>query len=343
MKLAILTALAFCASWAISEVVRRNAQNLNLVQFPNERSSHAVPTPSGGGFGIALASIISGLLIGPEIIGPVAVSAAAALLGIFDDRFDLSARLRLTAHFVFVGLLLATLPSLPLLSTPLGDLPPWVMAALLIVGGVWWINVFNFMDGVDGLAAGQAVFMGVSAITLLALEGSSTGAEALHMWALAISSASAGFLVLNWPPARIFMGDAGSNFLATAIFALFIGLISKGHLSLPVFAILAALFLTDATVTLLGRLRSGSSAFSAHRLHVYQKLSRRRGGHRSATLIYLAINVAWLYPLAYLALMHEDISWWLASFAYVPIAIVCLVARAGLPELQPASGKTQDE
>lgn len=339
----LISILAFCTSWAVSELLRSNASRLKLIQLPNERSSHYVPTPSGGGLAIALASIVSGCAIAPQITAPICVSAAAAVLGLLDDRFDLSARLRLIAHFAFVGMLLAATPSLPALPTPLGELPPWAMVTLLTVGGVWWINVFNFMDGIDGLAASQAVFMGVGAITLSAVDGVLNEAEGLYTWAFIISSASAGFLVLNWPPARIFMGDAGSNFLATAIFALFVGLISADVLSLQVFAIFAALFMTDATITLLGRLRSGSSAFSAHRLHAYQKLSRTQGGHRRATLIYLAINVAWLYPLAYFARIHEGISWWLTAAAYVPIALACFGARAGLPEHQPASGKTQDE
>lgn len=338
LQIYLIIVLAFVASWVISELIRRNARNLNLVQLPNERSSHTSPTPSGGGLGIALASTICGLIVWSELVVPVLVSASAALLGLLDDRLGLSARLRLVIHFVIVGLLLAALATLPVLSTPFGDVPPWAMALALLVGGVWWINLYNFMDGIDGLAASQAIFMGLSAITLTRLGGSSAS-DAMSMWLLTISSASAGFLVLNWAPARIFMGDAGSNFLATAIFAVYVRMIADGQLSLPIFAILAALFLTDATCTLLGRLRSGSSGFSAHRLHVYQKLSRRPGGHRMATVIYLAINVAWLYPLAYFAQTYEDAAWWLTFLAYCPIVLFCFAARAGLPDSKPIPGK----
>lgn len=338
------TALAFTLSWVTSEAIRRHAVRLGLVQTPNVRSSHSIPTPSGGGVGIALASTVCGLILGSELLVPVLVSAAASLLGSLDDRMDLSPRLRLGLHFVFVGALLWALGSPPTLATPFGELPPWVLAAVLLVGGVWWINLYNFMDGIDGLAASQAIFMGVSVITLSHL----TAPAALHtnaglVWALAISSASAGFLALNWPPARLFMGDSGSNFLATALFAVLVGLLNRGELDATVLLILAALFMTDATVTLIGRLRTGNSGFSAHRLHAYQKLSRQRGGHRSATLIYVAINVCWLYPLAYLAQMNIEIAWWLAALAYVPLVVFCLVARAGLPERSPVAGKTHDE
>ena len=338
----LIIVLAFIATWAISELIRRNARNLNLVQLPNERSSHTSPTPSGGGLGIAVASTICGFIVGPELVVPVLVSASAALLGLIDDRFGLSARLRLLIHFVIIGSLLLALTALPVLSTPFGEIPPWAMGLVLLVGGVWWINLYNFMDGIDGLAASQAIYMGLSAITLTRLNVSSTP-DAMSIWLLAVSSASAGFLVLNWAPARIFMGDAGSNFLATAIFAVFVGMIADGHLSLPTFMILAALFFTDATITLLGRIRNGSHGFSAHRLHVYQKLSRRPGGHRMATLIYLAINVAWLYPLAYFAQTFDDTSWWLTCLAYCPIVLFCLLARAGLPDSQPIPRKPSYE
>ena len=328
----LVIAFGFAAAWIGAELVRRNAQNLRLVQTPNERSSHTIPTPSGGGLGIALAGAVCGLFVDTSLFWPVLASTAAALLGLLDDRFNLSARLRLVIHFALIAVVLATVGPLPPLVTHLGTMPSVALSALLLVAGVWWLNLYNFMDGIDGLAASQAVFLCAGAATLAHLGTTTTQLDATSWWAFAVAAASAGFLVLNWPPARIFMGDAGSNFLAVAIFSISMSLVAQGYLELPVFVILTALFVADATTTLVGRLRSGNSGFTAHRLHVYQKLSRRLGQHKIATLIYLAINIAWLYPLAYLAREHSGAAWWFVALAYLPLVSLGFAARAGLPE-----------
>ena len=331
----LIIAFGFAAAWMGAELIRRNAEKLRLVQTPNERSSHTMPTPSGGGLGIAFAGTVCGLLIDTSLFWPILASVSAALLGLLDDRFGLSARVRLIVHFALIAMVLATVGPLPPLATPLGSVPSVALGALLLVAGVWWLNLYNFMDGIDGLAASQAIFLCAGAATLAHLGTIPAELEAVSWWAFAVAAASAGFLVLNWPPARIFMGDAGSNFLAVAIFSISMSLVAQGYLELPVFVILTALFVADATTTLIGRLRSGNSGFTAHRLHVYQKLSRRLGQHKAATLIYLAINIAWLYPLAYLAREHSGASWWFVALAYLPLVSFGFVARAGLPEGQP--------
>ncbi|HTM79236.1 MAG TPA: glycosyltransferase family 4 protein, partial [Devosia sp.] len=306
-------------SWGLADAVRRHAVALNLVQSPNERSSHVVPTPSGGGVGIAVAGSLAGILVcvgAPAYFWWVlAASVLIACVGLVDDRFDLSSRIRIVIHFLVVGGLLFALPALPSIATPLGGLPAPLLYAMALVAGVWWVNLFNFMDGIDGIAASQAVFMAVGLVALIVTASGTIQANPAVFWLVFTASASAGFLVLNWPPAKVFMGDVGSNYLAVIILALGLHEIATGRLSYAAFLILVAAFSTDATITLVRRAAMGERWFAAHRLHAYQKLSRRRG-HGPVTLLYLAINLLWLYPLAYMATIFPQNSLLAGGAAY---------------------------
>lgn len=326
-----LTVTAFGLAWVLAEQVRRNAERLSLVQVPNARSSHSVPTPSGGGIAIAIAATLVGLFYAttdPRLWLILLTGAAAALLGFMDDRLDLPSSLRLAVHALLTAILLWAIGDLPSLATPLGPLHPILLYCLLSVAGIWWINLFNFMDGIDGIASSQAIFMVVALIALTLSDGVPT-AGALIWWMSAVGSASIGFLILNWPPARIFMGDAGSNFVAFSIFAGAISLIAQGEIGYAIPVILGALFITDATVTLLRRITSGQRWFSAHRSHAYQRLSQRWQRHLPVTLLSIGINVLWLAPLAYVAQSFPELAWPVAVIAYVPLTAISVMSGAG--------------
>lgn len=340
-NLYLVMALSFTATAAIAELTRRNAVRFGLVQVPNERSSHSVPTPSGGGLAIVLVSSFAGALLSSGLFGIILACTLAGLLGFLDDRLNLSAKLRLVAHFVLISAVVAIL----FFGTPLDDgltVYAWVLAPLVVIAGVWWINLFNFMDGIDGLASSQAIFMTAASFALASGGVSAPGLESFLLLDLVVLACASGFVVLNWPPARIFMGDAGSNFLAMAIFCIFLGLIAAGRLDVPAALILSALFVCDATVTLLTRILRGESGFKAHRTHAYQKLSRLPGGHRRTTLIYLAINCCWIYPLAHLAQTFGNWGWGLVAVACIPIVVLCVLVRAGDVD-SPPSGKIVHE
>lgn len=339
--LPIMVVLAFALSFSIAEVIRRHSVRLQLVQIPNHRSSHAKPTASGGGVGIAVAGTAFGILLaqGAPLAFQIAVAVAGigATIGFLDDRFDLSPILRIVFHFGLVATLLLSTSVVPL-----ADLQVWSGWSILAFGGllvlgVWWINLFNFMDGIDGIAASEAVYILAAAATFLI--GNTTDAAwiVLSIFATVIG-ACLGFLILNWPPARIFMGDAGSNYLAFFILAAALITVAAGGMRLSVWAILPAVFVADATVTLLRRAVHGERWFSAHRLHAYQKLSRRWKSHRLSTLLYIAINVLWLYPLAYWADSQPTYEWLIAVLAYIPLLLFCWIAGAGRPE--PTTGHT---
>lgn len=330
-------AMAFLLAWLLAELVRRSAAVLKLVQVPNLRSSHVIPTPSGGGVGIAIVGTLAGLaLVAGDadiyFFCAIGLSSLAAVMGLLDDRFELSARLRLALQCAIVVTLVVLAGDLPPLPTPFGSLPQPLLLLGLVLCGVWWVNLFNFMDGIDGIAGIEAILVLAGAVTLGLLAPDAPGFGALSWWALCVGAATAGFLVLNWPPARIFMGDAGSNYLAVVVLGILLSLLASGLLTYPTAVVLAALFVTDASVTLLRRMGYRQRWFAAHRLHAYQKLSRRWKSHQRVTLLYAAINIFWLYPLAYLAQFSPGMNWVPVLAAYLPLAAFCWAAGAGKPE-----------
>lgn len=331
LAIAVIAALA---AFALTEIVRRNAARLGIVQAPNARSSHAIPTPSGGGAGIVFGgSIATGAaaVSAPSLYGPMLVIALLiAAIGFIDDRRPLSARLRLPAQFVLIGLAIAFAVSLDALAAQIGlPLPPLLVGAAAVIASVYWLNLFNFMDGIDGIAASQAIYMCVAALLLIWLQQPAAGSGETGAVLLGVAAASFGFLLRNWPPAKIFMGDAGSTYLGFMIAMLALASIAAGWLSLPQWLILAAAFVTDATVTLARRLLQRERVFEAHRRHAYQVLSRRWRSHRKVTLGFILVNVVWLLPLAWAAGRWG----WLAAFvAYVPLVALAIHFGAGAPE-----------
>ena len=154
----------------------------------------------------------------------------------------------------------------------IGWLTGWWLSALLLFTGVWWVNLFNFMDGTDGIAAVEALSVLASALVLLDFQISDSP---ILLFMLVVVVAILVFLFFNWPPAKIFMGDVGSTWLAFIIFALALLSIQAGWLSYSVWLILPALFVTDATVTLLRRMINGERWYQAHRTHAYQLIGNK--------------------------------------------------------------------
>lgn len=190
------------------------------------------------------------------------------------------------------------------------------------------------MDGIDGIAGVQTITMLVASSILMALTHPGIIGGPLWSLALCIVAATLGFLLLNWPPARIFMGDSGSIWLGLMIFALALLTVQQNLLSYATWLILAASFISDATITLLIRLSHGERGYEAHRTHAYQRLSRRwhgnrKTGHQRVTILVLGINVVWLAPLAWGALLSPKYSLIFLIMAYLPVVIGVVWAGAG--------------
>lgn len=332
----IVTALAAALAFAVTSWVLRVAHRIGTIAEVNSRSSHTRPTPSGGGLGIVAGGTLGAALAvwaAPWPLGlVVALALAMALVGFLDDRTGLPVSVRLPAQLALAGAMLATLP-LESLGAAIGlPWPALVLALPLLLATVYWINIFNFMDGIDGIAGSEAVFI-LLAAALLAAVGGVDPASPLLWWLVAIAAATCAFLALNWPPARIFMGDAGSTYLGFMLAYAGFATIAAGWLTLWQWLILVALFLADATLTLLRRLARREPIFKAHRLHAYQHLSRRWGGHRPVTLLAIGVNVVWLLPLAWAAGAFPANGPWLAALAYLPLIGGLLLAGAGRKEV----------
>ncbi len=303
--------LLFFASLALTWAVRRYALRRDLLDLPNERSSHRVPTPRGGGLAIAVAGMLAlGFLGIRDVLEAtmalaLAAGALAALIGWLDDHRDLAPGPRLLVQ-VLTGLwALWWLGGLPEVDFGFFRLHAGLPGSLIaLLGIVWLVNLYNFMDGTDGLAAGQAVTAAGAAGLLLLHRGH----EGLALYSLALAAAAAGFLVFNRPPARLFMGDVGSYFLGFTLAVLAIAGERAGALSLWCWLILLAWFLTDATLTLLLRLFRGEPWHQAHRQHAYQRLVQMGWSHGRLLSAFLALQLLVLTPLAALGSLDAGIA-----------------------------------
>jgi Fuc2NAc and GlcNAc transferase len=345
--------LALLLSLALTALIARHAARLGLVDQPNLRSSHNLPTPRGGGAAIVIATLIvtaASLVLQPAVSAPpfsqpveaaLMLGLPIAVIGLLDDRHGVAARWRFLTQGLVVACLLLWLAPLPgFLLAPGYALPAPVLWLGLWFFGVAWINAFNFMDGIDGLAASEALFI-LAAGAMLAATGMPDAVhQPLFTLLLTIAAATLGFLLLNWAPARIFMGDVGSTWLAFMIFALAILTVRAGWMNFGSWLILGAIFVTDTTVTLLVRIRNGERWYSAHRSHAYQRSvgrlihegRSRTQAHRRATHTVAAINIAWLMPLAWAAQAWPHYNMVLCTLAYIPLIGIALRLGAGRSE-----------
>ncbi len=278
----LLLATAAVGGAVSTGLVTRALRRRAILDYPNERSSHAVPTPRGGGWGILLVLVPGWALLGvaPAVLAGLAGLAAVSWL---DDRRGLPPAPRLLIQAAAVVLGLWTLGG----SLVFQGWLPWaldrVVAALC---WLWFINLFNFMDGIDGLAGSEAVSV---AVGLALVAGAAGLAPDLIGPALVLAGAALGFLVWNWQPARVFMGDVGSVPLGFALGWLLVTAAAAGLW--PAAVLLPLYFLTDATVTLLRRLAAGRRVWQAHREHFYQRAVQAGRSHAGVVMAVLLTNM----------------------------------------------------
>lgn len=317
--------------------VKNHAFDLGLVQTPNHRSSHTKTTPHGGGIGIVVGTfffatclLLQNIDQAEFYIFTIGLTLLIAIKGLIDDIYHLSAQLRLLIQSLVSFLLIITIQSLPIPGfEPIAKLPIASTTALILLASIWWLNLFNFMDGIDGLAASQAIFMLLAAAGLILFIKPELISSSLWQGMIYLAIATIGFLFFNWPPAKIFMGDIGSNFLAFMLLIIALMTISLHWLNYATWTILACLFVSDSTLTLLRRIFTGQKWFEAHRSHTYQRLSRQWKSHKRVTLVATTINLIWLLPLAFLATQYAGWSWLFFILAYVPIMTIVWLLGAG--------------
>lgn len=283
--------------------LRRYALSRRLMDIPNARSSHSVPIPRGGGLAIVLSFLLAllllavmGLVAWPLVWALLGSGAGVAVLGFLDDHGHIAARWRLLGHFSAAVWALIWLNGLPPINAfSFGLELGWLGHVMAAVYLVWLLNLYNFMDGIDGIASVEAICVCLGG-ALLGIAGSSQPAE--FVVPLILAASVMGFLFWNFPPARIFMGDAGSGFLGVTLGILSLQAAWVAPQFLWSWLILLGVFIVDATFTLLRRLIRGDKVYEAHRSHAYQYASRRLGGHLPVTQAVAALNLFWLLPIA---------------------------------------------
>ena len=324
----ISLACTFLLSFALCGVYLRLARRWQILDTPNARSSHQLPTPHGGGvpmlLAFALGLVLASLWHGPwpvEYLVLACIALLLMLLGIADDLWDLSVRLRFSVYTLCSLVAAVSL-------VPLAD--PGVAAAVLPVVALivlWSMNLYNFMDGIDGIAAGQCLLACVGG-ALLSWQGDAQGSYPL--FCLLLAASHGGFLLWNWPPARLFMGDAGSIPTGFLLAGLAVLGAAKGELSPACWLVLLALFITDASWTLLWRMATGQKFTRPHRMHAYQRLSSRWNSHLRVDLLMLVIFLIWLLPLAWMIQIYPGYTFLLVILAYLPL-LYCMAKIRVLP------------
>jgi len=269
---------------------------------PNERSLHTHPMPRSGGIAILLA-IIAGwgwLLATSDMPAPlpwiIAAATAVAVVSLLDDLYEVSARMRLPVHMLAAILIL-----LGGIALPWG----WVGWIISLLGIVWMINLYNFMDGMDGFAGG----MTTAGFAILGIAGWWGGEQTYALYCWTVAASSLGFLLFNFPPARIFMGDVGSATLGLLVAGFSLWGMHNSLFPLWFPLLVFSPFAVDATVTLIRRILCKEKVWKAHRTHYYQRLVQAGWGHKKTVLAEYALMLG--AGSSALLLLHSV--WWLAG------------------------------
>ncbi len=333
----LVSVLVLALSASLTKAVRRLSRRYGLLDVPNVRSSHVAPTPRGGGVSIVIAAT-SGLLFLryldairiDVLLALIGGGSVVALIGFLDDHRRVPAGIRLAVHVAAALWALVCLGGLAplMIGHRVVDLG-WAGQVLALLGIVWTLNLFNFMDGIDGIAASEAVFITCAGALLTLVHGQASDTVAIG---LAFAAACLGFLLWNWPPATIFMGDVGSGYLGYVISVMALAATRDNPAAVWIWLILGGVFFVDATVTLVRRAIRRERLHEAHRGHAYQRLARRWQSHRRVTITVLLVNVGWLLPCALIAALYPQAAVWVAAGALALLLLVALGAGSGRRE-----------
>lgn len=314
--------LGFAVGTLYAGKAMRKCTELKLYNEVTDRSLHKNPTPRGGGYAFVVTTSIFSLIwlhIGtPSIhqtflVTLILCSLFIAYLGWLDDKYSVSAKLRLLCHF-----LAATLCSLMLPQLLVDILPLWAEKTLIILAWVWFINLYNFMDGIDGIAATQAaciayilsLMMPQIAPILLVLMGSVLG-----------------ILRFNWYPARVFMGDVGSTYLGFILAGfMFYSLTFNFAAGFWGSIIISIIFTLDATFTLIKRLLKGKAPWKAHKEHFYQRAVLLGMSHGQVVKRLILLNALFIV-CSLIAFTNPSVGLYIFIFVCIICCVIALRIR----------------
>jgi UDP-N-acetylmuramyl pentapeptide phosphotransferase/UDP-N-acetylglucosamine-1-phosphate transferase len=332
--------IAFAVATFLAKRFCNPISRFHILDFPNERSLHTLPIPRSGGIavlaGMGVGGVVtvllydSGLRIGFEILAVLILASVSFL----DDRFGVNQGLRLLTHFLAAIFLIVSGYTPEFLEFPgLAWVPgPFLVFPLLALFVVWMINLYNFMDGMDGLAGGMTV-IGFATFAILGRWGNH---EMFAVSSLLVAGAVAGFLLFNLPPAKIFLGDVGSSVLGFLAAAFSLGGTRDGLFPFWLALLIFSPFIVDATVTLGRRLVRGEKVWLAHKTHYYQKLVQIGWGQRKTLLVEYGLML--LCSLSALAAMQVGtlaqmgiVVFWACIYVCLLLAVAKLERRRARP------------
>lgn len=332
--LSLIVICSFFLTW----LLRRYALAKSIIDIPNERSSHSVPTPRGGGVAIVISFLLTlpllnfyDLLDSTLMWALLGAGSGVALLGFLDDHSHIAPLWRLLGHLFAAIWLLFWLGGLPPLIVFGYDLElMWFGNLLAVVYLIWSLNLYNFMDGIDGIASIEAICACLGGAFIYF----HLGKFDVVILPLLLAASVAGFLFWNFPPAKIFMGDAGSGFLGFILAGLSLQAAWIAPQLLWSWIILLGVFVVDATVTLFRRLIRREKVYQAHRSHAYQHASRYYQAHKPISIAVGLINILWLFPWAYFVAISKIDGVIATLIAYIPLLLLAIKFNAGTEEKQ---------
>jgi Fuc2NAc and GlcNAc transferase len=318
----LLLAVALLITVVGTKAFHSFALTRGIIANPNFRSLHQHPIPRGGGivFSLVFISAAIGLWletsIDPNLMRAIILGGAVATLsGLVDDVVQIAARTKLVIQGILAAWVLFCFGGEPLYD--LQWTPVFIDLAFSWFALVWLMNLYNFMDGIDGMAASGAIFICVASIIALLLAGHGDKSLILIFGLLAICTF--GFLLFNRPPATIFMGDSGSLFLGYCFGALITKTVTGGEISLWTWLILFGYFAGDTTTTTVLRIFLTKRWYGAHRSNAYQNLARIWDSHIKVVRGVSLYHVLWLFPLAIWSILMPSTAPLAALFALAPV------------------------
>lgn len=323
-------------SFLLTGLLRWYAKARSIIDIPNERSSHKIPTPRGGGVAVVITFLVTlcifyiyELIELNVFVALMGAGSLIAIIGFVDDHQHVPSRYRLLIHFISAIWLLAWI-GVPRFI--LGDYivdSIWILAPLAAFYIVWLVNLYNFMDGIDGLASIECITVCIYSAIILAVPE-----FGISQWFLPVSFAMAvsGFLIWNFPPAKIFMGDAGSGFMGLILGAFSVYFALDYPSLFWCWVILLGVFTVDSTFTLIRRVINGEKFNEAHRSHAYQIASRKYNSHLLISFFVFVINTVWLLPIALLVAFSIIDGTTGFIIAYIPLILMAVHFQAGLED-----------
>lgn len=300
MNTIIIIGVLIFLSWCLTWIVKKIALKKSIIDRPNERSSHKTPTPRGGGLAIAISWFLClfYLFLTDNIQCTLFYALSPGLIliaiGLLDDIYDISPRIRFLAQILVATISLYFLNGITKVNLGYFEINSvWILTPIAFVGIIWFINLYNFLDGIDGYAASETIFIALAFYTIYN--------ENILLF---LAAAVFGFIIWNWQPAKIFMGDVGSTLLGFNIIIITLYYQNTTSVSILSLLLLSSLFWFDATLTLIRRIRKKEKVTEAHKKHAYQRIVQYGFSHQKTVLLGMLINLI-LYSLAILSCYNK--------------------------------------